>query len=66
MVQRLMRALDAAGLDAGRYRLDPVPLAGKHEPPYSRSETASVDPRAPLYIRHQCNCTLALTSVPWR
>jgi hypothetical protein len=29
-VQRLMRALDAAGLDAGRYRLDALPLAGKN------------------------------------
>ena len=32
MVQRLMRALDAAGLDAGRYRLDALPLAGKNKP----------------------------------
>src|SRR5580704_8475686 len=32
MVQRLMRALDAAGLDAGRYRLHALPLAGKNEP----------------------------------
>jgi hypothetical protein len=32
MVQRLMRALDAAGFDAGRYRLDALSIAGKNEP----------------------------------
>src|SRR5580704_16993700 len=32
MVHRLMRALDAAGLDAGRHRLHALPLAGKNEP----------------------------------
>src|SRR5208283_5248837 len=32
MVQRLMRALDPAGFDAGRYRLDALALAGKNEP----------------------------------
>src|SRR5208283_2246940 len=32
MVQRLMRALDAAGLDPGGHRLDALSLAGKNEP----------------------------------
>ena len=32
MVQRLMRALDAAGFDAGRYRLNALSIAGKNEP----------------------------------
>jgi hypothetical protein len=32
MVQRLMRALDAAGLDASRYRLDALALARKNKP----------------------------------
>ena len=32
MAQRLMRALDTAGFDARRYRLDALPIAGKNEP----------------------------------
>jgi hypothetical protein len=32
MVQRLMRALNPAGLDAGCNRLDALALAGKHKP----------------------------------
>ena len=32
MVQRLMRALDAVGFDAGRYRFDALTIAGENEP----------------------------------
>jgi hypothetical protein len=32
MVQRLMCALNAAGFDAGRYRLETLSIAGKNEP----------------------------------
>jgi hypothetical protein len=43
MVQRLMRTLDAAGLDAGRYRLNALALARKNEPRTKRAKR-----RAPI------------------
>ena len=55
MVQRLMRPLDAARLDAlGRYRLDALSLAGKNE-----SRTVGAKWRLPICVpqgrRHMLN-----------
>jgi hypothetical protein len=45
MVQRLMRALDAVGFDAGRYRLDALSITGKNE-----SRTVRAKGRPPIRV----------------
>src|ERR1700735_3819039 len=45
MMQRLMRALNAAGFDAGRHRLPALPIAGKNEP-----RTVGADRRTPIRV----------------